>query len=1404
MGEERKDWQSLALRVNLERTASTVEIPEEYDPLLKVVESRYGVFKRTTELLTELNHPYVNWEYVIGQLKSISVGDFYDYNMHENGREAVRGILSIYYETIRSASSEEIRETGVRYLFDYLNYLFANSREFLDRNIILLPSVVETLLQIQAKEEGLFRKCSNYVKPVLRFIMTKKIDTGTKELGLLLYRIYRQTYTYWLGQPDPSTWFRNHDETPEAVDIYGSLIKPLSHLYLRGLLEKLEAIHQQIGDGAPDMAGYLDLPDYYQVVNGYILIADEIERAEVYAGRQHLLKLDFLFHAINVAGLSDIHGSALREINRCLAKVLREEKPENLDQFIRKVFSLLKMSTVRDEFRSTIIDGITTMAGEVFTLNSHPLVETFIDEMITFGFQYPEIKGFTAEWQVQANPAHIDSLRSWLKVISMKPRWTKKLLSALIINLKLKGVFVRDTDLIQKDISSLLNSDIAPAYNLVKQFLRLMPVYFNEIGAEGELRDTSTKVDELTFRQDKLVYFLRKQSHVESNSLLVPFVEDIFRYWFSGNRECVQPYLPAEVYEEVLPAGEYFDGLHRIFKRLFVKIDNDPRKLLQWEKQRIEKEIQGIRGVTDTDKERAHLTIRFYQLLYKKYNAQHVDLLRDLEGTYLFDQVRINALRGHLKRGNHFRSLVIILDFLAILKDRILSPLKTVFEENIYHKRHIAAGIPSVYGTYHEEKLEAVGLSLRLESLATVLLQEVINSLNLEFITKSTIMKLHKYLWLYVKALDLEGIATEGLAAKMRYITSALKVKLFSIDQYTDIFQFISKGIQDIIRVYYIDAHRPNLPAIIHLTMAKDAPSVKRDMTAEEEEAVYQVSENFIRSLISSAFGLQVLDNLTNNVARTLNTELEKFKGNSQILNLVMTYNPEITITPTYRMTKEMDNQILIGNKGYLLKQLTALGFPVPPGFIITTEVFRAYDAVVGYRNISKDLSKRIYEAVVRLEKVTGRKFGDKRNPLLVSVRSGATVSLPGMMHSFLNVGINESIAEGLSAKADFGWAAWDCYRRFLQTWGMFEGLDRNFFDEIINSFKQRLGIARKIQFSPDQMRHIALAYKEAMILRGIEVPDEPAQQLKKAVLKVFASWYSDQAKIYRHQMHLSDEWGTAVVVQTMVFGNLNENSGSGVIFTRDPKGLSSGVTVYGDFIFGVQGDDIVSGLVQTYPISEKQRIAEKRGSTLSLETRFPQIYAELVRLSEILIYEKGFNHQEVEFTFENDIPKGLYVLQTRDMVQTETKRVRLFKDTEILRQSLMGTGIGVSGGALCGRVVYAEQDIAHFRNDEPKTPLILIRPDTVPDDVGILLKVDGILTARGGGTSHAAVTIPQLNKVGVVGFNKLQVYEARGESAVDGHTIRVGDFVAIDGWRGSVYLGKHEYEPEESYTITI
>ncbi len=1398
--DQKKDWVSSALKVNLERTAATVEIPSRYDPLLSIVEKHYGVRKKTAEMLTELHHPFINWDYVLKELKSISIGDFHVFNNHPEGRLALSMLLSIYFDIMTSSANEEVRDSAVHYLFDFADTVLEQSRERLSQNLFLLTDLIDRLSAMVDRQKGLFKKSSSHLKRLIRTLEDNTIDFPSPKLDGLLQRLFCITYEYWLTQPDPSSWPGIAEAPdPESEQAFRAILRPLGHDTFKRHLQRLKA-----PDTDPEALtrrhDYLALPDYQQIVNAYLAAADELERASAFSGRGHLIKLNFLLAVMAAPGLSDIHAGAMREINHAIKTVFQKGAAQNADEFIRRIFVFLKQSTAMSDLSAASIDCIVTLAREVFAQNTHPLADCFIDELIAYGFAYPRLQGATTDWQVCVNPLHIKTIRAWLEIIGLKPRWTKRLISALIIHLKIGGVFVRDTDLIQRDISRLLNTEIAPAYNLVKQLGRLFPVYFSEIGAEGELRDITTRVDELSFRKDRLIDFFRKQSHVESNSLLVAFAEDIFHYWRTGDKTHLRRHIPDEIYEEVVPAGEYFDGMHRAFVRLMDIVNQDTLEFLRWDAARIAREIDPLTEISQTDRERVRLMIRIYQLIHKKYYPEYIDLIRDLELQNVFAKADILSLKRAVKTRNYRRSLTVILKFLGLLKARILSAEKTQSFENIYYKRHIAAGIPSMYGTYHEDKFDALGLTLRLESLATMLFEELIQSLNLKFITKQTIIKVHSYIWHFITALELEGIATESLVSKVRYVTSALPIKQFSMEQYIDIFRFISRGIQDIIRDYYIDVHGGNLTAIIRQMEGQ----AEADGRPSSENHVYQVSENFLRGMISSAFGLQVLDNFVHAVIKTLNAELEKFKDNKKTLTRLMVYNQEMAVSSIYSPSPKMDNQILLGNKGYFLKQMYAFGFPVPPGFIITTEVFRCYDAVYGYKYIFSDLAARVNREIAVLEKKTGRRFGDRRNPLLLSVRSGATVSLPGMMRSFLNVGVNESIAETLSRRKNFGWAAWDSYRRFLQTWGMFQGLERDFFDAIMESFKHKFSVERKISFLPEQMKQIALAYKKAILEAGIPLTDDPMRQLRHAVLQVFDSWYSDQAKIYRRQMHLSDEWGTAVIVQARVFGNLHEQSGSGVIFPRDPKSASTDVTLYGDFIFGVQGDDIVSGLVETYPISEKQRLAEKRNTDISLESKFPDIFSELVRIAEAMIYEKGFNHQEIEFTFEGPARKDLFLLQTRDMDQIKTKRFRRFKDTKALREALLGTGIGVSGGALCGRAVYSEDDIHRFRHSEPKTPLILIRPDTVPDDVGVLLQVDGLLTAKGGATSHAAVTIPQLGKVGVVGLAKLKVYEAEGFAAIDDQHIRSGDFICIDGWSGALYEGRHESETEKHYSITL
>jgi len=333
-------------------------------------------------------------------------------------------------------------------------------------------------------------------------------------------------------------------------------------------------------------------------------------------------------------------------------------------------------------------------------------------------------------------------------------------------------------------------------------------------------------------------------------------------------------------------------------------------------------------------------------------------------------------------------------------------------------------------------------------------------------------------------------------------------------------------------------------------------------------------------------------------------------------------------------------------------------------------------------------------------------------------------------------------------------------------------------------------------------MKELALTYQKLGHRRGLGIPDDPWLQLVGAIEMVLDSWDNQKARDYRRIMGVSPSWGTAVIVQAMVFGNRSEGAGSGVLFTAHPYRKVQRVALWGDYAYGDQGEDIVSGLVTSHPISLEQAERDGRSKDETLEVKFPDIYRQLLAISRDLVYEKRWNAQEIEFTFEGPGAEELYLLQTRDMITIKQKEhLNVFVETEELGRSVLGKGIGVSGSALSGKAVFTEKDIAELRRKEPQTPLILIRQDTVPEDITEVSLTDGLLTSRGGQTSHASVVAVRLEKTCVVGCKQLRVYERYCE--INGQRIEFGDHVSIDGRNGLLLRGSHPTR-EEMHILPI
>jgi pyruvate, orthophosphate dikinase len=308
----------------------------------------------------------------------------------------------------------------------------------------------------------------------------------------------------------------------------------------------------------------------------------------------------------------------------------------------------------------------------------------------------------------------------------------------------------------------------------------------------------------------------------------------------------------------------------------------------------------------------------------------------------------------------------------------------------------------------------------------------------------------------------------------------------------------------------------------------------------------------------------------------------------------------------------------------------------------------------------------------------------------------------------------------------------------------------------------------------------------------GIKLIESPQDQLFMAINRVLSSWESKRGVDFRRIMGISDDWGTGVTVQEMVFGNQSRRSGSGVVFSHSPKLPGDTIRLWGDFTIGNQGEDVVAGLVKTLPISEIQREMEKPDIKLSLETEFPLVYDRMKKVIKSLVFEKGWNPQEIEFTFEGAEGDDLYILQARDMSLRDRKKIFSFDvDTENIDFTYLGQGIGVSGGAMSGKIVFTLEEIDAFRKNEPDTHLILLRNDTVPDDILEIDAADGILTARGGLTSHAAVVAYSLEKTCVVGCGNFICNEDKKECMLNGIKMTTGDHISINGRKGSVFQGK-------------
>ena len=490
----------------------------------------------------------------------------------------------------------------------------------------------------------------------------------------------------------------------------------------------------------------------------------------------------------------------------------------------------------------------------------------------------------------------------------------------------------------------------------------------------------------------------------------------------------------------------------------------------------------------------------------------------------------------------------------------------------------------------------------------------------------------------------------------------------------------------------------------------------------------------------------------------------------------------------------------LLGGKGANLAEMTNIGLPVPQGFTITTEACTQY--YEDGREINDEIQGQINEYIEKMEEITGKKFGDKENPLLVSVRSGARASMPGMMDTILNLGLNETVVETIAAKSGNPRWAWDCYRRFIQMYSdVVMEVGKKYFEELIDEMKAKKGVSQDVDLTAEDLKELASQFKaEYKEKIGEDFPDDPKKQLMGAIKAVFRSWDNPRANVYRRDNDIPYSWGTAVNVQSMAFGNMGDDCGTGVAFTRDPA--TGEKKLMGEFLTNAQGEDVVAGVRTPMPIAQ-------------MEEKFPEAFEQFKQVCKTL-EDHYRDMQDMEFTVEN---KKLYMLQTRngkrtaqaalkiacDLVdegmRTEEEAVAMidprnldtllhpqFDAAALKAATPMGKALGASPGAACGKIVFTAEDAKAWAERGEK--VVLVRLETSPEDIEGMKSAQGILTVRGGMTSHAAVVARGMGTCCVSGCGDIVMDEENKKFTLAGKEFHEGDAISLDGSTGNIYDG--------------
>jgi pyruvate,orthophosphate dikinase len=1136
-------------------------------------------------------------------------------------------------------------------------------------------------------------------------------------------------------------------------------VKPLEHFgadYRETIFSRIQSDRERLND--QDTTS--DVLDAIDSIDPTVLDSGEMIRTLFSLLKHHIDTLssaDLATIMNNVSEITkhisrDVYKYALLQLTRLLDKLISAEKIDNAHVIIE--FVAKADETLRDD-----IVFNTEACAAILRSENDDLIAMYEDILLKIIIPPPSISGFSEQtWEELSNPVHLMRLKGFIDVVSLAPERLRKVMIHFIAMLYINDIFIPDDAIFQREISAYMNSaDLEDDFLLHYLLLRKFPVYFHEVGASGMIRDLTTEID--AWGNDPVIYFLRKQVHVNASNHNIDLIESIIRSWTFGKTGPLKETVPREIYESIDPEiiATFSSTITPLFETLGILKDGTLKikKILHIPDEEIADTVERMQS-TDEIRSKILLICKTYKSIVKKY--ARTDVLS-----------RSVSLTDNVSK-------------LAELKKIFASDQKTEAQESFYYKRHIAFGIPSVIGSYHEPKFDAFGEFLKTEENIRIIMEQLITDIeNAE--GRPDVGKVRdwlKELGGFKNIFDIHGLSN----AIVSEVLEILYNNELSLSQINDLMKVWQKELTWMVEMLYRTFHNPLLD-VLDMSEREDLPDSIKGLGGEGTTFLNRASDVIIRDILNSITGFEELDRLLNSLMKCIGHRIDAghdmqiaVPDNPLISKDVMSFE-ELPDTDAVKYAP------YLGNKAKNLILLFNKGLPVPNGIVFSSAHSFDYEEYVE----SMEFDTALKGSLTNLEKKTGMALGGRTDPLFVSVRSGSYISMPGILSSILFCGMNETTHKALSYMTGDPWLAWDSYRRFIEHFAtIVHRIGMNAIDRISNDILSTYGVASIRELNAGQMEELVNGYSNLLSSKEIGIPEDPLDQIKQSVSAIYRSWFDEKAIQFRKAMNVSENWGTAVTIIPMILAN-SRNAGASVFFTRKPDSFHKGV--YGETRRMATGDDIVYGKLSSRPLSRDQVTEENE----SLEQFDPELFRLHLDTAEKVEKAMGGIPQEVEAAYISNErgEKELYILQTKRM-EFHRGYTEKFQDICRMESSIIGRGIGVHGGALSGIATLSNnpEHIRKLRSDYNE-PVILLRHETSTDDVALMPEIDGIITSVGGATSHAAILAQKFDLTAVVGCSDMSIRtddQGRKYALIGDFELSEGSALSIDGSSGLAYSG--------------